>query len=66
MRAQGEHDVLPGSCGEHVLQEQYGTTGRARAFYDRQVLDHLNDQMQQFIVRQEMMFVVDVGRGRRV
>jgi predicted pyridoxine 5'-phosphate oxidase superfamily flavin-nucleotide-binding protein len=63
MRAQGEHDVVPGSCGEHVLQVQYGTTGRAQAFYDRQVLDHLNDRMQQFIVRQEMMFVSTSDAG---
>ena len=63
MGVHGEQDVLPGSCGEHVLQERYDTTGRARSFYDRQVLDHLNGRMREFIARQEMMFVAtsDVG-----
>ncbi|MBW3605689.1 MAG: pyridoxamine 5'-phosphate oxidase family protein [Actinobacteria bacterium] len=48
---------MPGSCGEHTLQEQHGTTDRARSFYDRQVIDHLNPAMRQFVARQEMMFV---------
>ena len=63
MGTHGEHDVLPGSCGEHVLQEQHGTTDRARSFYDRQVIDHLNDRMRQFIARQEMMFVSTSDAG---
>ena len=37
---------MPGSNGEHRLQEIFGTTVRARAFYDHQVLDHLNERMQ--------------------
>ena len=49
--------TLPGSAGEHTLQEQYGTRLRASAFYRSQVLDHLNTRMQAFIARQEMMFV---------
>jgi predicted pyridoxine 5'-phosphate oxidase superfamily flavin-nucleotide-binding protein len=49
--------VLPGSAGEHILQEKYGTTERARRFYDQQVLHHLNHRMREFLVRQEMMFV---------
>jgi uncharacterized protein len=48
---------LPGSAGEHVLQARYGSTGRARSFYQRQVLDHLNQRMIQFIGRQELLFV---------
>jgi uncharacterized protein len=48
---------LPGSGGEHALQDRYGTAARARSFYRRQVLDHLNDRMQAFIGRQEMCFV---------
>ena len=48
---------LPGSDGEHDLQERYGTAGRARSFYRRQVLDRLNDRMAAFIDRQEMCFV---------
>ena len=46
-----------GSCGEHFLQERYGTAERARSFYARQVLDHLNEPMRGFIARQEMVFV---------
>jgi len=43
--------------GEQMLQEQLGTRDRAETFYDRQVLDHLNERMQDFIARQEWMFV---------
>jgi hypothetical protein len=49
--------TLTGSCGEHALQERYGTTKRAQSFYQRQVLDHMNDRMREFIARQEMVFV---------
>jgi len=48
---------LPGSDGEHKLQENLGTTKRARAFYNNQVLDHLNTQMCEYLARQEMVFV---------
>ncbi|GAA0805405.1 pyridoxamine 5'-phosphate oxidase family protein [Spirilliplanes yamanashiensis] len=43
--------------GERRLQERLGTTERADDFYERQVLDHLNEPMRAFVVRQEMMFV---------
>jgi uncharacterized protein len=43
--------------GERMLQEQLGTRDRAEQFYGRQVLDHLNDRMRDFIARQEWMFV---------
>lgn len=49
--------MLPGSCGEHELQERHGTTRRARSFYDRQVVDRLTDEMRTFVGRQEMVFV---------
>jgi uncharacterized protein len=49
--------TLPGSTGEHLLQQRFGSAQRARSFYDRQVLDHLNAGMQQFVQRQEMVFV---------
>ena len=49
--------ALPGSRGEHRLQERSATTERARSFYGRQVLDHLNVKMREFITRQEMVFV---------
>jgi predicted pyridoxine 5'-phosphate oxidase superfamily flavin-nucleotide-binding protein len=48
---------MPGSRGEHALQERYGTVARARSFYRRQVLDRLNGSMREFIARQEMCFV---------
>ncbi len=48
---------LPGSHGEHALQRAHGTGRRARAFYDHQVLDRLNDRMREFIAAQELMFV---------
>ncbi len=47
----------PGSQGEHTLQEKYDTQKRADNFYQRQMLDHLNPAMQEFIRRQEMVFV---------
>ena len=49
--------ALPGSDGEHDLQDRYGTGLQALAFYKRQMLDNLNPAMRAFIVRQEMMFV---------
>ena len=38
-------DGRPGSSGEHELQEQFGHTKRANAFYDNQVLDYLTAEM---------------------
>src|SRR3990167_3547563 len=43
--------------GEQQAQEQFGTASRAAAFQANQVLDHLNGPMQQFIARQEMVFI---------
>ncbi len=48
---------MPGSAGEHDLQQRHGTTTRARAFYDHQVLDVLNERMQAFVRRMDMVFV---------
>ncbi len=48
---------LPGSAGEHILQERYGTSKRACEFYDRQLLAYVNPSMRQFIERQEMVFI---------
>jgi uncharacterized protein len=47
----------PGSQGEHLLQEHYGTTERARQFYDNQLSDQLTPEMIEFIGRMEMAFV---------
>lgn len=54
---------LPGSTGEHLLQEAHGTEKRARRFYDDQVLDHLNTRMREFIARMEMAFVATADGG---
>jgi len=47
----------PGSAGEHSLQDRYGTFKRAAAFYDKQMLDHVNPLMREYLARQEMVFV---------
>ena len=54
--------ALPGSDGEHQLQQKYGTTVQALAFYKHRMLDYLNPAMQAFIARQEMMFVATADR----
>lgn len=51
------HQDLPGSRGEHILQEQYGTASRAANFYETQVTRQLTPQMQEFIARMEMAFI---------
>lgn len=53
----------PGSAGERALQERMGTTARADRFYDEQVLDALNPQMQDFVTRQSMVFVATADEG---
>jgi len=47
----------PGSAGERILQERYGTTQRAQQFYRTQVTGQLTPVMQQFIQRMEMAFI---------
>jgi predicted pyridoxine 5'-phosphate oxidase superfamily flavin-nucleotide-binding protein len=54
--------ALPGSDGEHELQEKCNTTSRANAFYRHQVLSYLNPLMQDFVTKQEMMFVGTADR----
>lgn len=55
---------LPGSEGEHRVQETTGTSERAGRFYRDQMLDHLNPRMREFVARQEMMFIATAdGRG---
>ena len=46
-----------GSKGEHELQERFGTKNRAYAFYDNQMLDHLNPLMSDIIAQQGMVFI---------
>ncbi len=57
MESTGNLISLTGSSGERELQRRYGTVDRAERFYTQQVLDHLNEHMQEFVARQEMMFV---------
>jgi predicted pyridoxine 5'-phosphate oxidase superfamily flavin-nucleotide-binding protein len=47
----------PDVQGERDLQQQYGTTARAGAFYTNQMLDHLNEGMQNFVRRMELVFI---------
>ena len=42
--------ALPGSEGEHQLQQKYGTTVQALAFYKHRMLDYLNPAMQAMVV----------------
>jgi predicted pyridoxine 5'-phosphate oxidase superfamily flavin-nucleotide-binding protein len=48
---------LPGSVGERVLQERFGTTQRAQQFYRNQVTGQLTPVMCEFIGRMEMAFI---------
>ncbi|MGH3341719.1 MAG: pyridoxamine 5'-phosphate oxidase family protein [Carbonactinosporaceae bacterium] len=53
----------PGSRGERQLQRELGSEERADRFYRRQVLDHLNPRMREFVSRQEMLFVATADAG---
>jgi len=48
---------LPGSDGEKVLQKQFNTMQDALNFYNKQVITYLSPLMQDFIAKQEMMFI---------
>ena len=50
-------DKLPGSQGEKILQQEFQTTQDALNFYNKQVLTYLAPLMQNFIAKQEMMFI---------
>ncbi|WP_257350934.1 pyridoxamine 5'-phosphate oxidase family protein [Pseudalkalibacillus decolorationis] len=43
--------------GEHLLQGKYNTKKRAASFYNNQMIDYLNSVMQDFICKQEMVFI---------
>lgn|SRR5215472_2467706 len=47
----------PGSQGERILQQRYGTTDRASQFYASQVSGRLTARMIDFIGRMEMAFI---------
>ena len=57
MRKRNDNRRQPGSEGERILQERYGTTQRAQQFYKNQVVSQLTPVMQQFIRRMEMAFI---------
>lgn len=47
-----------------MLQERFATFKRAAAFYDKQMLDHLNPLMREYIAQQEMAFIATAdGHG---
>src|ERR1700730_6694666 len=54
--------ILPGSDGEHLLQEKHGNVDRASAFYNAQFLDYLAPLMQEYIAKQETLFVATADR----
>jgi predicted pyridoxine 5'-phosphate oxidase superfamily flavin-nucleotide-binding protein len=58
-RAARRRDDLPqpGSRGEHILQERYGTQERASKFENGQVSSQLTPKMMEFIGRMEMAFI---------
>lgn len=45
------------SQGERDLQEKHGTERRADAFYSNQMIDYLNEDMQQYLLRQTFLFI---------
>lgn len=47
----------PGSVGERILQDRFGTTQRAHQFYRNQVTEQLTPVMAEFIGRMEMAFI---------
>lgn len=55
--------LTPGCDSEHLLQEKWGARDRALNFYDRQVMDFLAPKMQEFIARQEFMFIATADRN---
>jgi truncated hemoglobin YjbI len=60
---QFQPEILPGCEAEHRLQEKWQTQGRADNFYNKQVLDFLAPKMQEFIRRQEFLFIASADRN---
>jgi truncated hemoglobin YjbI/predicted pyridoxine 5'-phosphate oxidase superfamily flavin-nucleotide-binding protein len=54
--------LLPGSEGEHCLQNKYDTRQRALRFYDKQVLSYLSPVMKAFIAKQEVLFIATADK----
>ena len=57
MNPKSDTQTSRATTGERLLQDRLGTRERAERFYDKQVLDHLNEPMRRFIERQQMMFL---------
>jgi uncharacterized protein len=53
----GTLGAQPGTLGEHIMQQQYGTGERASQFYRNQLCDQLTPRMIEFIGRMEMAFI---------
>ena len=51
------------SQGERDLQEIHGTKRRADAFYSKQMINYLNDEMQQYLLRQTFIFIATSDSG---
>jgi uncharacterized protein len=47
----------PGTLGEHIMQQRFGTSERAGQFYRHQLCDQLTPRMIEFIGRMEMAFI---------
>lgn len=54
---------LPGSEGEHQMQEHFDTRDKAEDFYGRQMLSYLAPSMQAFIASQEMVFIATADKN---
>ncbi|QSZ42103.1 pyridoxamine 5-phosphate oxidase [Sulfurimonas aquatica] len=52
-----DKNKLPGSAGEHMMQEKFNTQDKAEDFYNRQMLDYIAPHMKEFISKQEMVFL---------
>lgn len=55
----------PERSGEQEAQARFGTSRRAAAFYANQQLDHLNEAMQAFIARQDMVWIATADAAGR-
>ncbi len=53
------------SEAERQLQGRYGTQARAAAFYEHQVLPHLNEAMMRFVEQMDLMFVATADAAGR-
>lgn len=58
-------DPTPGSDGEHLLQDLFGTRDRAQRFYRDQMLDSLTPTMIEFLGAQTQMIVATADLSGR-